>query len=584
MKKMDVLYLTSGREFLYKEKLCRLKKPLSLDKVLVEIISTGEDKAVEIKSLQYPDQQSCPNEKKHIKATDAQLIDDDIWACAQERKTVIDHLLKQGKYSKKQVIIAAKELGVRWRQMYNLLKLYQENNYSLSSLIPQKSSGGKQRSRLSGAVESIMQSTIEEMFLSSQRHRISKIIEEIKLRCHFAQLKVPGDVTIRRRIAKLDTKTIISKQHGIKIARAQFNYVNPTTEAAYPLETLQIDHTPVDLIIVDQQYRQPIGRPYLTLAIDVYSRCIAGFCLTLDPPCAVSVGLCLTHATFDKAEWLRNKGIETLWPIWGKPDHIFVDNGKEFHSEALKRGCDIHGIQLSYRPPGQPHYGGIVERVIGTFMQHVHEIPGTTFSNVKEKANYSSEKMACMTLSELENWLTIAITKYYHQKIHRSLNLPPIEKYKQGVLGNKEKSGHGYPPKLQNQRAFLIDFLPITRRTIQRYGFTLDHISYYCNTLAPFVANLDKHGKFIIRRDPRDLSHIYVQDPISKYYIEVPYRTLSRPTITLWEHRQALKRLKEKGAQCRFVWVISITFWAKTQLVFLIPSIHHHDNHMLASE
>lgn len=29
-------------------------------------------------------------------------------------------------------------------------------------------------------------------------------------------------------------------------------------------------------------------------------------------------------------------------------------------------------------------------------------------------------------------------------------------------------------------------------------------------------------------------------------YLEVPYRTLSRPTITLWEHKLARKRLREQ--------------------------------------
>ena len=46
---------------------------------------------------------------------------------------------------------------------------------------------------------------------------------------------------------------------------------------------------------------------------------------------------------------------------------------REFKSEALRRGCDQHGIELAYRPPGRPHYGGIVERLIGTTMKQVHD-------------------------------------------------------------------------------------------------------------------------------------------------------------------------------------------------------------------
>lgn len=40
----------------------------------------------------------------------------------------------------------------------------------------------------------------------------------------------------------------------------------------------------------------------------------------------------------------------------------------------------------------EPQFGGHIERLIGTFMKEVHGINGTTFSNIKEKDNYDSEK------------------------------------------------------------------------------------------------------------------------------------------------------------------------------------------------
>ncbi|WP_458249986.1 hypothetical protein [Citrobacter freundii] len=66
-----------------------------------------------------------------------------------------------------------------------------------------------------------------------------------------------------------------------------------------PLEQVQIDHTVIDLIVVDDRDRQPIGRPYLTLAIDVFTRCVLGMVVTLEAPSAVSVGSasCMSPAT-----------------------------------------------------------------------------------------------------------------------------------------------------------------------------------------------------------------------------------------------------------------------------------------------
>jgi hypothetical protein len=45
--------------------------------------------------------------------------------------------------------------------------------------------------------------------------------------------------------------------------------------AQRPLDLVQIDHTKLDIIVVDDEQRLPIGRPWITLAIDVYSRMVA---------------------------------------------------------------------------------------------------------------------------------------------------------------------------------------------------------------------------------------------------------------------------------------------------------------------
>ena len=106
------------------------------------------------------------------------------------------------------------------------------------------------------------------------------------------------------------------------------------------LEQVQIDQTVVDLEVVDERYRLPIGRPYVTAAIDVFSRALVGLVVTLEAPSATSVGLCLAHMVTDKRAWLERLGVESAWPMSGKPAEVYVDNAAEFHSEALRRGCD----------------------------------------------------------------------------------------------------------------------------------------------------------------------------------------------------------------------------------------------------
>ena len=141
--------------------------------------------------------------------------------------------------------------------------------------------------------------------------------------------------------------------------------------------------------------------------------------------------------------------------------------------------------------------------------------------------------------------MAVVITKYYHLRSHNGLDGDtPLLCYEQGIQELKSKNQSVSIPK--DPFVFLIDFLPVFRRSLRRDGITIDHITYYNNTLRSWIQTRDRTNLLLIRRDPRDLSRIFVLDEIDNAYIEVTYRTLSRPSITLWEHKLARKRLREQ--------------------------------------
>ena len=449
-----------------------------------------------------------------------------------ERRGVMLRALAAGRCGRDDAAAAAAALGLSPRQVYALVRRLRTSGGLLTALLPAKPNGGRGRSRLSAAVEAV----ISEVWLDRQQRSIADAALEVRRRCLMAGLKVPAPSTVYRRIVALDPEATIRRRRGSDAARV-FVPVGPSSlVASRPLAIVQMDHTPVDLIIVDERHRRPIGRPYLTIAIDAYSRCVTGFCLTLDPPSAVSVGLCLTHAVLPKEAWLAERGVEATWPVFGLPAVVHVDNAPEFHSEALRRGCLQHGIELDHRPVARPHYGGIVERLIGSIMRFVHGLPGTTFSNPMERGSYPSDEKACLTLGELERWATLAITGLHHLRWHHGIGTPPIVCWREGLAR---------PPTLPaDPKRFLIDFLPVAR--LRRQGVVVDAISYDSPALR-LLARAGSKEPLLIRRDPRDLSRIHVFDATLDAYQEVPYRTLSRPPITLWEHREAIRSLRQVG-------------------------------------
>lgn len=449
-------------------------------------------------------------------------------------------LASQRTVTRSQAEAAARKLGVSSRVVYKLIARCRSGEGLLTDLAPRASSGGRGKTRIDADVEKIVTDVIDSFYLTRQKRSMAAIVREIRMRCVRLGYPAPARNTVEARVRGLDAKKVTERREGYRATRRLSPVIGETPDPLVPLGLVQMDHSPVDVIVVDENSREPIGRPYLTLSIDVFTRSIVGMLLSLEAPSATSVGLCLAHTVCNKDAYLLRLGLEEIeWPMYGKPEVIHLDNAREFHCEALKRGCEQHGIKRDFRPKMQPHFGGIIERVIGTAMKMSHELPGTTFSNIQERGNYDSEANAVLTLQELEKWLVLAIATY-HKSMHSALKMPPASFWKRNAKTEMLSS-------VRDGKAFLIDFLPIIERNIGRNGFVIDYISYYADSLKPWIASRDRLDKFTIRRDPRDLSRVWVLDPPSNQYIELPYRSISNPSVTLWEHRKAVARLRELG-------------------------------------
>lgn len=349
----------------------------------------------------------------------------------------------------------------------------------------------------------------------------------------------PCRKALQARIDALPPRTALEKREGKKTADDRFRAVTREYVAEYPLQIVEIDHTRVDVFVVDDVHRQPIQRPWLTLLVDVGTRMVAGYYLSLEGPSATSVALALQHAVLPKEDWLSGYGIGAAWPVSGFPDILHMDNGREFHSQALKRGAAEYGIALQYRPVATPHYGGHIERLIGTMMGEMHVLPGTTFSDIEERGAYDPERHAVMTLRELDHWVAIQIVGRYHQEVHKELGRPPLAVWQEEI---KKREKPIFQPK--DAKQFFYDFLPCEERIIQRSGIRMFNIWYWEGLLSVWTNTGNR--KLLVKYDPRNLSQVFVQDSEGEHW-PIRYRDLKRPPITLWEQKQAHRALIEQG-------------------------------------
>jgi putative transposase len=462
------------------------------------------------------------------------------WGLAVQREAVIRPLAERQRLCTEDVEEAARHLGIGRSVLYCLVHRYRQRPQT-SSLLPLKRGRDANTTVMDQAREHLLDSCIREFYLRPERPSFAALVREVKRQFAAQQLPVPHYRTVKRRVEGLDMRLVLQKRHGSKKAREKLGPVNISTlRPESPMDVLQMDHTPVDVIVVDNERRLPIGRPWLTLAIDVASRIVAGFHVSLWAPSALSVSLTLSHAVLSKNEWLADRELLTLdWPVAGLPRTIHVDNAKEFHSEALVRGCQEYGIQLDHRPRGKPQYGGHIERLIGTMMGAVHLLPGTTFSNVKDRGAYESEGRARLTLPELERWLALQIAGVYHLSVHSALAMTPLAAWHEGIAKK------GKPLRRpSDEREFFLDFLPAVPRRIQRDGIHFNNIRYWDNILSPWAGRLI--DSLLVKYDPRNLSRVYVRDPSGRHW-PVPYANLGQPPISLWELDEARKELRKQG-------------------------------------
>lgn len=452
----------------------------------------------------------------------------------------------------------ARVLDLSTPSVYRLLAKYKKHGRVSALLRKPRSDRGQ--SRLSSQVMEIVNGCIEKHYLTQNRKSVSSVWKEVDRACKTAGTGTPTLTTVRSVVYRLDPATVEARRYSQKRADEKFApLLGAFPNANNPYEVIQIDHTPMDVIIVDDVHRRPIGRAYLTIAFDVRSKMVTGFVISIDNPGAMATGLCVAMSILPKDDWLKERALDNLnlsWPCYGFMRTIHTDNAKEFRGEMLSRACAEYNISLEKRKKGHPQYGGGVERAFRTFMSKVHEeLPGTTRSNVLQRADYDSEGRAVLSLAALERWFAIYIVGEYHLSPHKGNDgVAPLDVWRKAHLeGLDGAMPVGLPLPLRPDAAerLRLDFLPLFEGTVQQYGVKNWSIDWYSPRIQRFIGEKTPDGKgrkFLCRYDPRDLQKIWLYDDRTREYITVPYRVSSRPPVSLWEIQRAKKQLKDQGS------------------------------------
>ncbi|MFE4129283.1 Mu transposase C-terminal domain-containing protein [Peribacillus sp. YIM B13482] len=382
----------------------------------------------------------------------------------------------------------------RWKKAYEEAKKLYGNGFL--GLIPKTKNRGNRKVKIDTRVVKVIREVISKYYLTKKQINMKAAYELLEDECRKQELSCPSYVTF---IKYIDKESSFIKEKERKGRRAAYQLQHWHLEqhtpkhGDLPFEIAHIDHTELDIeLVFSNVNKKYTHRPYLTLLIDAYSRVILAHYLTFDPPSSRSNMMVLR---------------ECVRKYNQLPRTIVVDGGKEFHSIYFDSLCAQFEIVKKTRPPAQPRFGSVIERLFGTTnTKFIHNLQGNTQLTKevrKVTKSVNPKNNAIWTLPRLDEMFYKWID-YYQSQPHSRLGTTPKEQFEYGMQlgGSRELSFINY------DESFILATLPPTpsgRGLIQiGKGVVFNNINYWHNDLRAY-----ERQKVDLKYDPFDVGVLY---------------------------------------------------------------------------
>ena len=421
------------------------------------------------------------------------------------------------------------------------LRVFERGGGDIRALVPATLGRGAGRSRLDAELERLIQEVLSECRAAPAYRTVRDVYLMVVNRVRDAnlarspaeRLPLPGENTVGRRVRAAGAAAILRRRPSRGEAQADAA-VRPGPRSGHPLERVEIDHTALDLVVVDEEDRLPIGRPTVTLALDVYSGFPTGVHVGFEPAGYGAVMRCLLHSILPKEDVRARYGTRNLWPVCGLPETLVVDHAPHLVGDDLRDACGQLGVHLDPTPVKRPWFKGAIERQFRTHNTGlVHGLPGTTFSNVLQRGDYDPARHACISLARFWEILHLYLLDVYAQDWREGLGAVPAQRWARSVAA-------GWTPALHHDATEARILLGRrATRTIQRTG--IDHLClrYQSAELDDVRRALPTGAPVAVKYDPEDLGALYVRDPGRETgWLHVPAIDQGYARgLSLWKHR-----------------------------------------------
>ncbi|MDQ8181886.1 transposase family protein [Pelagicoccus sp. SDUM812005] len=323
---------------------------------------------------------------------------------------------------------------------------------------------------------------------------------------------------------KKNIKKVLQSREGRNFYLKHREILGDSMDLAYgPGSCYQIDSTPFDVYLVS--YFDPkrlIGRPFLYIVIDVYSRCIVGFHISLENPSYSEACIAIENAISDKVEVCGQYNFDIEpgeWPCQGVPESLVADRGELVGEmpDAISEGLNI---RLDNTPPYRADLKGVVERFFRALNEELaHYLPGSVKKDSGSRGAPDPRVSATLNLRDFSK-LVIEYIILHNNRLMKSYT-PDLAQMQDSVeprpttiwsWGIKNRGGI---LRSIDRKAVKVLLLPSDEASVTSRGIRYKGLRYTCERAVRenWFARARERGaeKVKISYDPRSVDHIYLR-------------------------------------------------------------------------
>ncbi len=328
-------------------------------------------------------------------------------------------------YSRGEAIAVTPRSVQAWIASYRRAEA--ESGCGYLGLLDQAARRGNRTARVADASKHLLEEYLTTQYAVPQAKRAAAVYRLYREACEQQGIPPVGERTFYRERARFTTQDVTIVRRGKRAAYASqpfFWSLDQTTprHGGHPFARAHMDHTELDLVLVSSVTGKPLTKPWATFLTDAYSRRMLACYVSYDPPsyrsAMMAFRLCVQR--------------------YGRlPLELVVDRGPEFGSvyfESLLTRCLVTKLD---RPPQQPHFGSVVERLFGTTTtQLLHQLRGNTQASKTPRHmthEVDPKRLAVWTLERFAHRLWEYVHEVYDQMDHPALGQSPREAFVQGM-------------------------------------------------------------------------------------------------------------------------------------------------------